>query len=231
LDGISRRLGIRLRRGGAGQSYSSKVNSAAFLFIALDFCPLAADIEFMIITHHREKLINAIIFFANNTKYCGKTKLLKLLYFLDFFHFKQTGKSVTGLDYFAWEMGPVPKELFEELSGDIKPDMKNAIHELAAEGFQQISTKKGFDDRYFSKKEMKLLKDISYIFKDAQADAMVESTHLKNEPWEETLKEKGLFQKIDYMLAIDSDLISLPYKEAKERVEERTEMYNIFGAG
>ena len=47
----------------------------------------------MIITHHREKLINAIIYFANNTKRCGKTKLLKLLYFLDFRHFKQTGKS------------------------------------------------------------------------------------------------------------------------------------------
>ena len=78
----------------------------------------------MIITHHREKLINAIIYFATHTKYCGKTKLLKLLYFLDFSHFKRTGKSVTGLDYFAWGMGPVPKELFKELSGNLKRDMK-----------------------------------------------------------------------------------------------------------
>ena len=52
----------------------------------------------MINTYHREKLINAIIYFAQNTKYCGKIKLFKLLYFLDFWHFKQTGKSVTGLD-------------------------------------------------------------------------------------------------------------------------------------
>ena len=78
----------------------------------LDFLPIMADIVSMIITHHREKLINAIIYFAKNTTYCGKTKLLKLLYFLDFYQFKQTGKSVTGLDYFAWKMGPVPKELF-----------------------------------------------------------------------------------------------------------------------
>ena len=156
--------------------------------------------------------------------------MLKLLYFLDFHHFKQTGKFVTGLDYFAWEMRPVAKELFEELSGNMKPDMKNAIHELPVEGFQQIRPKKKFDDRYFSKNEMKLLKEISYIFRDAQADAMVESVHLKNEPWEKTIKEKGAFQKIDYMLAIDSEIESLPYKEGKERMEERSEMYKVFGA-
>jgi len=184
----------------------------------------------MIVTHHREKLINAIIYFAGKTRHCGKTKLLKLLYFLDFAHFKQAGKSVTGLDYFAWEMGPVPKELFEEISGNVKPDMKSSIHELPAEGFQQIRAKKKFDGCYFSKREMKLLEDLSYVFKDAQADAMVESTHLKNEPWDRTLKEKGEFQKIDYMLAIDSEIVSLPYDEARERMEERSEMFRVFGA-
>ena len=184
----------------------------------------------MIVTHHREKLINAIIYFAEKTKYCGKTKLLKLLYFLDFTHFKLTGKSVTGLDYFAWEMGPVPKELFEELSGNMKPDLKSAIQELPIEGFQQIKLKKEFDSRYFSKKELDLLENISFIFRDIQADAMVESTHLKNEPWDKTLKEKGAYKKIDYMLAIDSEMLSLPYNEAKERMDERSEMFKVFGA-
>lgn len=170
-----------------------------------------------------------MVYFAKNTRYCGKTKLLKLLYFLDFTHFKQTGKSVTGLDYFAWEMGPVPKVLFEELSDNMTPDMKAAIHALPTEGFQEIKPKKKFDDSYFSKREMKLLEQIAYVFKDAQADAMVESTHLKNEPWDTTLKEKGAFQKIDYMLAVDSEIMSLSHNEAKERTDERTEMYKIFG--
>jgi len=196
----------------------------------LDICSTLINNIFMIITHHREKIINSIIYFAKNTKYCGKTKLLKLLYFLDFFHFKQTGKSVTGLDYFAWNMGPVPKVLFAELSGNMKPDMKNAIEDLPAEGFQQIKPKKKFDDKYFSKKEIKLLKDISFIFQDAKADDMVESTHLKNEPWDRTLKEKGEFQKIDYMLSIDSEVVSLPYSEARDRMEEISEVHKLFGA-
>ncbi len=197
---------------------------------ALDFCPTVTDIIHMIITHHREKLINAIIYFARNTKYCGKTKLLKLLYFFDFSHFKKTGKSVTGLDYYAWEMGPVPKDLFEELSGNMKPDMTAAIQDLPEEGFQQIQPKKKFDNQYFSNKEMKLLDDIAFIFKDAKAEAMVETSHLKNEPWDRTFKEKGDFKKIDYMLAVDSEVVSLPYNEAMERQEERAEMIKLFGA-
>jgi uncharacterized phage-associated protein len=69
----------------------------------------------VIITHEREKLIQAINFFARNTRKCGKTKLFKLLYFLDFEHFKLTGRSVTGLSYNAWKMGPVPVALFNEI--------------------------------------------------------------------------------------------------------------------
>ena len=137
----------------------------------------------MILTHHRDKLINAVIYFAKNTKYCGKTKLMKLLYFLDFTHFKQTGKSVTGLDYYAWQMGPVPGDLYEEISGNMKPDMRSSIHDLSSgEGFQQIRPKKKFDSQHFSKKEINLLEEIAFIFKDAKADVMIESTHLKNEP-------------------------------------------------
>jgi uncharacterized phage-associated protein len=198
--------------------------------MVLDFRGKVADIKCMILTNHREKLINTIIYFAGHTKYCGKTKLLKLLYLVDFKNFKQTGKSITGLEYYAWEMGPVPRELFEELSGNMKPDMRSAIHDLPeGEGFKQIRPKKKFDSQFFSKNEMKLLENIAFVFKDAMADAMVESTHLKNEPWDRTLRKKGEFQKIDYMLAIDCDINSLPYHEAKERMKERSEMHKIFG--
>jgi uncharacterized phage-associated protein len=185
----------------------------------------------MIITHHREKLINAIIYFAKHTRHCGKTKLLKLLYFLDFYHFKQTGKSVTGLEYFAWDQGPVPRELFNELSGKMKADLKDAISLGATEDFQEMIPKREFNEEYFTNREKKLLKNFSYIFKDAKAEEMIEATHLKNEPWDKTLKEKGPFKKIDYMLSIDDEGNSLSYNEAKERMEEIGEMHQIFGSG
>lgn len=183
----------------------------------------------MIATHHREKLINAILYFSTHTQFCGKTKLLKLLYFLDFRHFKKTGKSVTGLNYFAWKMGPVPRDLFEELSHGMRPDLKAAIHQLPEEGFQKIQPKKRFDDQYFSKNEMNLLKELSYIFENAKADEMIEATHLKNEPWDRTFRHKGEFKEIDYLLSVDGDGDSLSYEEAKDRMEERSEIYSIFG--
>jgi uncharacterized phage-associated protein len=188
------------------------------------------DIFNMIITYHREKLINAMIYFARNTLYCGKTKLLKLLYFLDFKHFKETGKSVTGQDYYAWDMGPVPKAVFEEISSAMRPDMQAAIHPLpAGEEFQKILPRQAFDGRYFSKREMRLLKDIAFIFRDAKVHEMVESTHFENEPWDRTIKEKGRLQKIDYLLAIDSRIDSLPIEEVVERMKERDEIREIFG--
>ena len=63
---------------------------------------------------NRNRLIDVIVYFAKYTQYCGKITLFKLLYLLDFEHFRQTGKSVTGYDYQAWKFGPVPVDLMEE---------------------------------------------------------------------------------------------------------------------
>jgi uncharacterized phage-associated protein len=183
----------------------------------------------MIITHYREKLINAIIFFAKNTQYCGKTKLMKLLYFLDFCHFKQTGKSVTGLDYFAWEMGPVPQALFVEISNRMQPDMAEAIQVVPIDKFQKIVAMKRFNGEFFTPREKRILENVSFIFKDVRADDMVEISHLPNAPWERTLREKGEWQEIDYLLALDDTTGSLSIDEAKERMEELAEMHRIFG--
>ncbi|MBW2033568.1 MAG: SocA family protein [Deltaproteobacteria bacterium] len=184
----------------------------------------------MIITHYREKLINSIIYFTKNTKKLGKTKLMKLLYSLDFVHFKETGKSVTGLEYFAWERGPVAKELWKELTNTMQPDMKHAINIIQIDDFQKIVSKAKFNDYYFSKREKRLLNEISEIYKEANANQMVEISHLRQKPFDKTLRTKGKNQKIDYLLAIDDkDENSLEYEEAKERMDEIAEMHTIFG--
>lgn len=183
----------------------------------------------MINTHHREKQINAMIYFAANTQFCGKTKLMKLLYFLDFKHFKETGKSVTGMVYDAWEMGPVPAAIFNELSGEMKPDLFRSIKIIHRDKFQKIVPKREFDDKYFTKREKRILKELAYIFKNARADDMIESTHLNNSPWFKTKNEKGLRQPIDYFLVLDDTRQSISREDAIDRVEERHEMYNMMG--
>lgn len=47
------------------------------------------------------RLLQAVVFFASRTQHCGKIKLFKLLYVLDFEHFRQTGKTSV-LTWPAW---------------------------------------------------------------------------------------------------------------------------------
>ena len=125
----------------------------------------------MLIDHHREKLISAIIYFVTNTKYCGKLKLFKQLYFLDFEHFAQTGRSVTGLDYYAWEKGPCPKELYGEFD-DPKDDMLTALNfeEVPVNKPRPMLTlvpKKQFNPLHFTKREINILKALAEEFYDS----------------------------------------------------------------
>ncbi|MBW1615434.1 MAG: SocA family protein [Deltaproteobacteria bacterium] len=115
----------------------------------------------MIITRQREKLINAIIFFTKKIKSCGITKLLKLLYYLDFWHFRETGESVTGLDYYAWDYGPT---LHNELSNQMRPDLAKAVKIVTKNQLNHIVPNKNFDLKYFSKREKKLLNKAVEIF-------------------------------------------------------------------
>ncbi|WP_424362949.1 Panacea domain-containing protein [Methylocystis parvus] len=179
----------------------------------------------MLISREREKLIQAIVFFVQNTKKCGKVKLFKLLYFLDFEHFKATGRSVTGLDYFAWKMGPVPVSLFDEIETP-QPDMAEALHfeERAIRNGQHvmlvIKPHALFSDRHFSRRELELMRSLAAEYRDAEADDMVEATHLENTPWDRVFVQEGRRQQlIPYELAVRPDEREAVLHVANERAE------------
>jgi uncharacterized phage-associated protein len=57
---------------------------------------------------NEEKAKNLLLFFAQNITSLPITKAMKLLFYADFVCFAETGASSTGLDYHAWDQGPVP---------------------------------------------------------------------------------------------------------------------------
>lgn len=182
----------------------------------------------ILINHKREKLLNALVYFSKNTRSCGKTKLFKLLYFLDFIHFRETGKSVTGLNYYAWEKGPVPQDLFFELEHP-DPDLKETVALLKQSGDEddklcRVIAKKPFDPKFFSRREQKIMKNLAFVFQDALAKDMVEITHLAGTPWDKTIKEKGHRKRIEYSLAVDGSKGSLSPEEITERMLEVKEV-------
>ncbi|MBD3374285.1 DUF4065 domain-containing protein [candidate division KSB1 bacterium] len=184
----------------------------------------------------REKLINAIIYFVRNTKYCHKLKLMKLLYFLDFWHFAQTGKSVTGLKYKAWEKGPVPPKVYHEIDPENNPeDFEKAFFVERKEikdtdkYYFKIQPKKKFNKNIFSKRELMLLEGISDLFRDLKSKDMIRSTHFKNSPWDRTKQEKGESEWIDYLLALDDEQGSHTEEDIKDRQEIENKLYDILG--
>jgi uncharacterized phage-associated protein len=164
----------------------------------------------MIISHNREKLLNAIIYFISNCGLVGKTKLFKLLYFLDFEHFKETGRSVTGLEYQAWKMGPVPVALQEEIEQPEKDlDEKIDIEILESKKgytFTNFKPKTAFDSTHFTRREMKLLEDIASRYDMCNAQEMVYWTHIEKEPWHRVWEvENRRFEKIPYEYILDEE--------------------------
>lgn len=177
---------------------------------------------------NKEKLINSILYFTKKVKYPGKTKIFKLLFNLDFTHFKETGKSVTGLDYYAWEQGPVPISLFNKLRGEIiSDDFQPYLVIVKRDKLHEICPKQQPNMEVFSKREKRILEEVAEIFKPTKAKDMTEISHLKGKPWDTTLKSRGRSKKIDYMLAIDDTAQSINKEEAKVRqrfIQETHEM-------
>ena len=180
----------------------------------------------MLITHEREKLLNAIIYFSINTKYLGKTKLYKLLYFLDFDHYKEIGRSVTGLDYFAWKMGPVPVSLHEEVDMP-EQDMLDKVEFVEKKtrngGMLTVKAISEFDAKHFTKREMRIMQSLVKQYADALAEDMVEATHLENQPWHKIFIEEGNRQKI---IPYDLALRKQELEEMNELISEREDFVN-----
>jgi len=167
----------------------------------------------MFVSRDREKLINAIIFFSQKTKHCHTLKLFKLLNLLDFEHFRQTGRTVTGLDYSAWDNGPVPPALFQEIKSGLKPDLAAAVSiRDVREEFsdkllrREIRTKAKFHPGVFTTRERKILDHLAEVFLEARGDDMRDFSHINGLPWKKVYgKGEGRSLPIDPALAFDSE--------------------------
>ena len=182
-------------------------------------------LEPMLIDKSREKLLNVIIYFANNTVYCGKTKLYKLLYFLDFQHYQEIGKSVTSLKYFAWKMGPVPVRLEDlfQFPDTFKDYLEIETIRINKGEMVNFKPKKNFNERIFSRREIKILESLVKKHRNDLAENMIEATHLENLPWHKVYEiEKRKQALIPYSYALkksEKETMEWLIKE-REEVEE-----------
>lgn len=157
---------------------------------------------------NRNRLVNALLFFAQNTKNAGKVKLFKLIYLLDFEHFRLTGRSVTGLNYEAWTLGPVPRDLKDEWKSGFAQDLAQLVHverERVIDHMRETlvpNAGANFDDSYFTPRQIGIMHQLAARYGETYSPEMIDVTHEQNGAWSKIWRDgEGRNDIIPYELA------------------------------
>ena len=178
----------------------------------------------MLMDMDKKKIISLVSFFTTQTKFCGRTKLAKLLFYCDWKHLKETGRTITGLAYLAFPYGPLPENLNTALK-DSKSEFGKFIRyrEGDEKAVQPIRVTESFDDKLFTPFELRILKEAAFIFEEATSDQMVRISHGIDQPWTITKEKKGLYQPIDEQMAFSEKDAKISLEDYLERKEEDQE--------
>lgn len=140
-----------------------------------------------------EKVGNGIIYLATRIKPLYKTKLLKLLYLLDEASVRESGMPMFGLEYRAWRMGPVAKEIYVDID-DGPHILKAFIHVVRDEKGDRVEPAKAFDDGEFSDRDIDLLDKMATAHERRSSGELIDITHDPQSLWYKLVNERGLLQ-------------------------------------
>lgn len=146
---------------------------------------------------NKEKIINMILYLANGC--IQKTKLLKEMFYADFIYYKNTGSSITGLEYAKINFGPVPDD-YEKIINECTKNNKieyniNFKNEFEYHNIKSIEKP---DKNVFSEEEIKTIEFIKEYFKNFTSTDIVNFSHQ-----EQAFKETDFFKPISYDYAFD----------------------------
>lgn len=173
--------------------------------------------------YNTKKFINLVLFFAKKTdpSKLGILKLNKLLYYIDFIHYKKYGRSILGDVYIKMKHGPVPSLsynlfnlAFREKSDDpIGKKLRNSVEVkpglVKDYRINSIYPKKdkNFDKSLFSESELEIMQNVASKYYSKTGTVMSRETHKEDAPWSKTSE----MQQIDYDLILDSKSVSKDY--------------------
>lgn len=157
------------------------------------------------------KLKAILRYFGTHTdqRFLGKTKLMKLFYFLDFAHVKKYATPVTYDQYVNLEHGPIPStilNLINEAIEDVDHSLlSDAVIFEKVKGLDMFRLKptKNFsekDEKYFSTSEREILRCVCNRFGNKNTKFIEDASH-KEAPWKET----NLLDSIPYTLAAQDE--------------------------
>lgn len=156
--------------------------------------------------YSQEKLQEVILYFLEhiNNVHLGRTKLMKLLYFVDFDHYEAHGQSITGATYRKLPHGPYPSDVEKVIK---KMERAGLLREVKVDhkGYTQhrlITLNGKFDPAKFSGAELQTLERVAAEWADATAAQIEAATH-REAPWAGTHDGKTIdYEMAEYRRAI-----------------------------
>ena len=168
------------------------------------------------IAYQKEKIENAICFFASEHRKRTKKPLYqiflyKYLAFLDFKSIEEMGRPVLDLKYKAMDKGPVPIEIY-----NARKFLKTECYEFRnVEENKYVIIPKGNPNLdYFSSYEIKKMHEIVEMYADifVKASDISEASHQDIKAWRRTWKKKPN-SIIEYESQFDNDIKQKDPKE------------------
>jgi uncharacterized phage-associated protein len=173
------------------------------------------------------KLGNALIYLCKKMQEAGeqvsKTHLLKLVFIIEEIAVKKYGIPFFDLRFDVWQLGPVSKDLFVELSEE--PDLLAPyISRQIVNGNVFVQAKKEFSDDEFNDNEVKLLEEISRRFLYCTAKELIDFTHRSDSIWYRTALKNGVLDLLESG-QMKTTNIEIPLHEVIEDEEEKLARY------
>lgn len=149
-----------------------------------------------------KKLTEMVVFFSQEL-HPWKTTLNKLLFYADFLNYKKTGFSISGVNYRAIPMGPVPNN-FQSIFADMAKTEEIEIEYYEFNGnigekFKALKTGL-FDNDAFTETELETLKTVADKFKNIKNTKEIINISHEEKAWLDNYKAKRL---IDYKYSFD----------------------------
>jgi uncharacterized phage-associated protein len=171
-----------------------------------------------------DKIGNTLIYLATHIPNLNKTKLLKLLFFLEITAIKRSGFGFLNLSFDVWKLGPVAKDIFVELSSDEPTLLSDYISIERDNRSTTINPKSAFNDDEFSDNDVALLNLIVEKYGALTANELIKLTHNKHLIWYKTAQRAGLIDLFEQNRLSVSD-VEIDLSETLEDEPEKRNFY------
>lgn len=176
---------------------------------------------------NNEKIGNLLVYLATKIPDLGITKLSKLLFLIDERAVKETGVPITWVEYEAWHLGPVPKEIYFQIKHDenvLDKGKEQKLSQFVEPVPSQMGTYDGllikprvaFCDDEFSDYELELIDSVIASHGTKTAAELVKLTHSEDSLWAKVVEKEGLRPQFDSGIKRTSVTVNLHSAEMTE---------------